>query len=315
MRWDPSGVIFSWKGLELNFYSFFFGTAFLAALFLVKWIVFAYFSRHPFYREGDIKERRELAFKLQCPPDEVVEKLNRFSREEGDLLFAKEVISLKERASLIAEMGWLVFFIGALIGSRLGHIFFYCSLREVVADPFMIFRIYEGGLSSHGGVIGVLMALFIWIRWYREYFTPLRVLDLLSPPALLIAALIRLGNFFNQELIGTVTTVPWAVTFVHPIGGVGGLPRHPVQLYESFFYFMGFILLLWTWIKNKTTLPEGRLIGSLFFSVFLFRFVIEFLKEPHGYYTSESPLLMGQILSVPLIVIGYILLRKSYVGS
>ena len=138
------------------------------------------------------------------------------------------------------------------------------------------------------------------------------MLDLLSPPAMLVAGLIRIGNFFNQELIGTVTDVPWAVVFVHPVGAVGGLPRHPVQLYESLFYFILFALLFSLWIKKKRELPPGRLAGILFLGVFLFRFVIEFFKEPHGYYTADSPLLMGQILSIPLIIVGYILLRRSY---
>ena len=218
----------------------------------------------------------------------------------------------KEKASHIAETGWLSFFVGALIGARLGHLLFYRNFTELLVDPLVVFRLYEGGLSSHGGIIGVILSLFIWIRWQKPYFTPLKILDLLSPPALLVASFIRIGNFFNQELVGRVTDVPWAVVFGHPVGAVGGLPRHPVQLYEALFYLMGFSFLFIVWVKHKNTLPQGRLVGLLFLNVFLFRFVIEFFKEPHGYYTSNSPLLMGQILSIPFIIIGYILLRRSY---
>lgn len=257
----------SWKGFQLGYYPFFFGTAFLITLFLLKGMIFACFDRDPFF---------------------------------------------KEKATHIAETGWLTFFLGALIGARLGHLVFYQSFTELLADPLVIFRLHEGGLSSHGGIIGVILSLFIWVRWQKPYFTPLKVLDLLSPPALLIASFIRIGNFFNQELVGRVTSVPWAVIFGHPFGAVGGLPRHPVQLYEAAFYFIGFIFLLILWMKDKNRVPQGRLVGLLFFSVFLFRFMIEFFKEPHGYYTSNSPLLMGQILSIPLIAIGYILLRRSY---
>jgi prolipoprotein diacylglyceryltransferase len=116
-------------------------------------------------------------------------------------------------------------------------------------------------------------------------------------------------NFFNQEIIGTQTTLPWAIVFGHPFDGSPPLPRHPVQLYESFFYFLLFSVLFTLWKRKKVEVGKGTLTGLFFLFTFLFRFFIEFVKMPNSMLlNADSPLLMGQYLSIPFILVGAFLL-------
>lgn len=216
----------------------------------------------------------------------------------------KEIGKLTERLSVYV-------IIGTLLGARLGDVIFYQSPLDYLNDPLGIFKFWEGGLSSHGGVLGILISLWVFslrIRKTYPMLTWIATLDLLSIPALLAGGFIRVGNFFNQEILGMGTSVPWAIVFGHPADGSSPIPRHPVQLYEALFYFVFFGVL---WILRKKV-PKmfrlGKTSGLFFMVMFGFRFLIEFLKVPQSFLVPKDAFLsMGQILSIPFILLGVIL--------
>jgi len=194
---------------------------------------------------------------------------------------------------------------GTVIGARLGHCFFY-EPDYYLLHPAEIIKVWHGGLASHGGVLGIVTAMYFYSRSRPEQ--PLVwILDRLTLPAMLGAGFIRLGNVFNSEIIGIPTDVPWAFIFAR----IDMLPRHPVQLYESIVYFLIFAFLMlaywkWDWWKQR-----GLLLGSLLTSVFSARFVLEFLKTRQADYGHELPISVGQWLSVPAVLIGIFLIFQS----
>ncbi len=221
----------------------------------------------------------------------------------------------KQRSAMFTDsLLWFVV-LGTVIGGRLGHVLFYGwpFFRE---HPLEILKVWEGGLSSHGGAIGVLFSLMLYFLLMHKRLPEisfLLLLDFLTVPTALVGCFIRLGNFVNQEILGKVSFVSWAVIFKHPFGGAPALPRHPVQLYEAAFYLLTFVFLFFLWRKKEKVLKEGIISGLFFCLVFAFRFFIEFYKLPQSMFISHhSPgLLMGQYLSVPFIIIGILLLLWS----
>ena len=216
----------------------------------------------------------------------------------------KAVLKLAEKVSFYVILG-------TVIGARLVDVLFYQSLARYANDPLGIFRFWEGGLSSHGGVIGILISLWVLrLKIKKKYpmLTWVAMLDLLCIPALLAGGFIRIGNFINQEIIGIATRVPWAIVFGHPADGGQVLPRHPVQLYEALFYF-AFFVILWLLRKNVPKMYQiGKTSGLFFMGTFVFRFLIEFVKVKQSDLVSSSALFdMGQWLSLPMLVLGIIL--------
>ncbi|MBF5059953.1 prolipoprotein diacylglyceryl transferase [Candidatus Neptunochlamydia vexilliferae] len=218
----------------------------------------------------------------------------------------------KKEAVRFSEKLTVYVIIGTVVGARLGHILFYENLREYLLHPLDILKTWEGGLASHGGVVGIFIALTVFYFRQRKV-SILRTVDLIVVPALLVGTLIRLGNFVNQEVLGTVTTVPWAVVFGHPIDGSLPTPRHPAQLYEALFYFAMF-LTFWK-LFPRMIAQTGRLAGLFFVAVFAFRFGVEFLKEEQSHLLGEHLFTMGQWLSIPLVFLGIILLWKERRGE
>lgn len=213
------------------------------------------------------------------------------------------------KAKFLAEHLSFYVILGTLIGARLGDVLFYQRPSDYLTDPWMIVKVWEGGLASHGGVMGIIVAVFLFSRKYRD-LSFLKLLDLLSIVAGLAAGCIRIGNFINQEILGTVTDVPWAVVFGHPADHSAPAPRHPVQLYEALFYFSLFALLFF-YVRKKKWL-EGRLTGLFLLLVFTFRFFIEFFKEEQSRLITNGTFDMGQFLSIPLVLLGlYLLCRQS----
>lgn len=185
---------------------------------------------------------------------------------------------------------------GTVIGARLGHCFFY-EPSVFLSDPLRVFFIWEGGLASHGALAGVVLSLYLFSRNHKVSF--LKLCDLLAAPACLAGGMIRMGNFFNSEIIGDPTNLPWAITFLK----IDDLPRHPTQLYEAFFYFLLCTLLV-IYQNKRNKIIIGKVFGFYLVGTFSFRFFIEFLKIPQVNFEQNMFLNMGQILSIPLVLLG-----------
>jgi len=199
--------------------------------------------------------------------------------------------------------------IGILIGARLGHCLFYEPSYYLSHPLEMILPITfppEGGikfsgyqgLASHGGVLGLLIALYIYSRKTKHQM--IDALDLIAVVAGLSFGFIRLGNFMNSEIIGMPTTKPWGVIFER----VDNIPRHPAQLYEAISYFIIFTFMMLLYTKMRARLKNGFLFGLGTVLFFTARFVIEFVKENQVGFEDRMALNMGQLLSLPFIAVG-----------
>ena len=216
--------------------------------------------------------------------------------------------------------------LGVLLGGRIGYLLFY-GMGQVLVDPLYVFRIWEGGMSFHGGLLGVLVAMAWWSRkQHLHLFDTVDAIAPLVPPGLGFG---RLGNFIGGELWGHTTTAPWGVVFrsalppeyaalpadalrrLHESGALEPYARHPSQLYQAFLEGLVLFIVLW-WFSAK---PRPRYAVSGLFAVLygVFRFAVEFVREPDAHigYLAFGWLTMGQVLSVPLILVGLGLLWLS----
>ena len=226
-------------------------------------------------------------------------------------LFASALLTTKKKAFLITERLLVYVVIATIVGARLGHILFYENLQDFLKNPINIFKIREGGLASHGAVVAILLALFLFTFYSRRFSPKIRFLNLLDFSCIsagFIAFCIRIGNFINQEILGKITSVPWAVVFLNPLDRSLPLPRHPVQLYEALFYLAIFSFIFYLSFKPSFLLKRGRLSGLFFILLFSGRFFLEFFKERQSFLIKDfSFLLMGQYLSIPFILLGIVL--------
>lgn len=221
-------------------------------------------------------------------------------------LFEKSLSINHTQATFLTDQLSMAVVLGTVIGARLGHVLFY-EWSYYSKHFFDIFKVWEGGLASHGGVVGILISLLIFSYMQRKKFPALNFLvaiEALVIPAAFTSGFIRIGNFINQEILGTPTHLPWGVIYLHPVQSVGKLALHPVQLYEALGYFLTGALLLFVWNKTGKKLGLGILSGLFFILVFGFRFFIEFIKLPQSHFDETSFLNMGQILSLPFILVG-----------
>jgi prolipoprotein diacylglyceryl transferase len=195
--------------------------------------------------------------------------------------------------------------IGIVVGARLAHTMFY-DPGYYLSNPLKILAIWEGGLASHGGGLGVIIATYIYQKKYNIPF--MWMLDRLAISTALFGFFVRSGNFINSEIIGIKTNVPWAIIFER----IDNIPRHPVQLYEAISYLVIFILLFgaykFTQIKDKA----GALLGCFLILVFSARFLLEFVKIKQAAYSSEFLLSTGQLLSIPFFIVGLILVFRAF---
>lgn len=218
-------------------------------------------------------------------------------------MFAREG---RDRSDLDSLLGFVV--IGALVGARLGHCLLY-DPAYYLSNPLDILKIWEGGLASHGGVVGILVAVWAFARKGKYPFWWL--LDRIAVPAALGGAFIRIGNFMNSEIVGMPTIASWAVIFER----VDDLPRHPVQLYEAAAYLMIFTILFSTWQVKGARSRQGLLAGIFLTLVFAARFALEFFKTPQAAYEAGFVLTVGQWLSVPCILAGLWLVVRAGLGA
>jgi len=187
--------------------------------------------------------------------------------------------------------------IGAIIGARLGHVLFYDPVHYL-SHPWYILAVWEGGLASHGGGLGVIAAAYFFTRKTKTEF--LWLLDKLAIVGALTGSLIRLGNLMNSEVVGLPTDVPWAFIFTR----VDDLPRHPAQLYEAIYCFILFVILFGLWYAKREQLPNGFIAGVFLVILFTFRFIDEYFKVNQSDFEEGMVLNMGQLLSIPYVLLG-----------
>jgi phosphatidylglycerol:prolipoprotein diacylglycerol transferase len=194
--------------------------------------------------------------------------------------------------------------VGVILGGRLGYVLFY-KPGYYFAHPLEIFSVWQGGMSFHGGFLGVLIALLLFARSRHKSW--LAITDFVAPLIPLSLGAGRLGNFINGELWGRVTDVPWAMVFPQ----VGPEPRHPSQLYE--FGLEGVLLFVVLWIYTRRRRPRGAPSGLFLVGYGLCRFLVEFAREPDSFlgYLALG-FTMGQWLSLPMIVIGAAMIAYAY---
>ena len=204
--------------------------------------------------------------------------------------------------------------IGTIVGSRLGHCLFYQPDYYLGSwDGFLeIFMPWKGGLASHGGTIALVLAMWWFARHYgRKYdFDFLWMLDRLCITVCFAGAFIRLGNLFNSEIYGDATTLPWGFIFERN-GEI--LAKHPTQLYEAFSYLILGLVLILLYKYNVKKMYRGTFIGVFFIVLFGMRFLIEFIKQPQVGFEQSMTLNMGQLLSIPFILVGVGILVYSFI--
>ncbi len=214
------------------------------------------------------------------------------------LEFMKWAFKLEGKNEETIEPLFLYVVVGIVVGARLGHCLFY-DPAFYLANPMKIFAVWEGGLASHGGGLGAIIALYFGAKKYKMEF--LWLVDRLIVPTALFGFLVRTGNFMNSEIVGIKTDVSWAVIFTK----VDQFPRHPAQLYEAFSYLSIFFILFAIYKFSKAKVKPGLMFGLFLTLVFIARFIIEFVKVKQADYDTSFLLMStGQALSIPFILVG-----------
>lgn len=224
-----------------------------------------------------------------------------FGYSHGEKMFRHENIDPKWLESL-----FIYLLVATIVGSRLGHVIFY-GWEYYSQHPIEILYVWQGGLASHGGVLGIIVAMIIWsIKVSKRSI--LWVLDRVVVPSILVAALIRLGNLMNSEIYGMQTSMPWGFIFERNHETV---PKHPTQIYEALSYLVTFGVIQYMYWKTKAKDYLGLLVGVFFTMVFTARFLVEFIKEDQEAFEATMALNMGQWLSIPFIITGIVLIVHS----
>ena len=213
----------------------------------------------------------------------------------------------------------LYIILGTVIGARLGHCLFYGPLFDqydtatgmllqegYLSHPLNLLKVYEGGLASHGGAIGIILAMIFYCRSTKESW--LWLFDRLVVVVPLASMFIRIGNLINSEIIGKVTDVPWAFVF----DSYDKQARHPAQLYEAIYCFFLTLLMYWLWKNKRTQFGPGFMFGVLCVLMFTQRFFVEFLKENQEAFENQLSFNMGQLLSIPFVIIGVFMIWRSF---
>jgi len=199
--------------------------------------------------------------------------------------------------------------VSTIVGARLGHCLFY-EPSYYLSHPFEILKIWEGGLASHGAAVGIFIGLYIFTRINKKPY--LWILDRMAIIVALSGFFIRSGNLMNSEIFGDITSLPWGFIFIRYYDPVLAIdPRHPTQIYEALGYLTIFVFLYRFYWKQKGKTNNGEIFGYFMVLLFGLRFLIEFIKVPQVGFEETMFLNMGQILSIPLILTGFIMLWIS----
>jgi len=198
--------------------------------------------------------------------------------------------------------------IGTVIGARLMHCFAY-EPEFYLSHPFEILKVWKGGLASHGGMLGSIVAIFVFATHYKQGFFWLMARTAIA--GTITATAVRLGNFFNSEIIGLPTDVSWAIIFSR----IDMLPRHPVQLYEAFAYFTLFSFMFTIYVKSKPQFATKILPAVFLAFMFTFRFFLEYTKTRQAGYVTDFPFTTGQLLSLPFVLIGIVWILWAFISK
>lgn len=226
----------------------------------------------------------------------------------GYKMVEKQLKHEKEEAKWLDNLLFYIV-IGTIVGARLGHVFFY-GWEYYSQHPIEILFVWQGGLASHGGVIGIFLALLVFSKIYtkRNVFW---VIDRVVIPTAIVAMLIRMGNLFNSEIYGVQTSLPWGFIFERNHETV---PKHPTQLYEAIAYLITFFVVKHFYWKTDAKNKTGFISGLFFIMVFTARFLIEFVKEDQEAFEAGMTFNMGQWLSIPFILGGIALIFMAQKG-
>jgi phosphatidylglycerol---prolipoprotein diacylglyceryl transferase len=219
----------------------------------------------------------------------------------GEKMLKSEGVGMKWIDSL-----FFYIIIATVVGARLGHVFFY-GWDYYSQHPGEIFKVWHGGLASHGGAIGIFIALYIHSRLVTKR-TMLWAADRIVVPTALVGAFIRLGNLMNSEIYGIETSLPWGFIFERNAETVA---KHPTQLYEAIFYIISFGILTYIYWRTRAKNRPGFILGAFFVLIFLSRFFIEFIKEDQEAFEAGMMLNMGQWLSIPFVLGGIYLIYRA----
>ncbi|WP_314949824.1 prolipoprotein diacylglyceryl transferase [Tannerella forsythia] len=207
--------------------------------------------------------------------------------------------------------------IGTVVGARFGHCLFY-DPGYYLSHPIEILKVWEGGLASHGGVLGIIVAIYFYSKYVSRQ-SMLWTFDKLVVPTGLVAALIRIGNLINHEVYGLPTDRPWGFRFIENLHAwrqgaepIFSAPSHPTQIYEAVCYLLTFVLCMWLYFKKDAWKKEGLIFGIFMICIFTARFFIEFLKNNQEDFEAAMPINMGQCLSIPFIVTGIYFVVRAW---
>jgi len=216
----------------------------------------------------------------------------------------------KKEGRTVQEVDSLLMYVIAatVLGARLGHCLFY-QPDYYLANPIEILKIWEGGLASHGAAIGILLGLYLYARKFEVSY--LWVLDRVVIVVALGGFFIRLGNLMNSEIVGKATDLAWGFVFVNCMD-CGNIARHPAQLYEAISSLILFFALFAIYNRFQRQTPKGLIFGIFMVVLFGLRFCYEFLKENQVDFEQNMSLNMGQILSIPMVLAGIVILIRSF---
>jgi prolipoprotein diacylglyceryl transferase len=222
------------------------------------------------------------------------------------IVIMKRIFRIENKPEIDVDDLLVYMMIGTVVGARLGHVLFYGS-DYYFNNPIEILKVWNGGLASHGAAVGILTALYLFIK-NKKIYNYLWLIDRVAITVALAGFFIRSGNLFNSEIIGKPTDVPWAFIFSKYVDNV---PRHPTQLYEAFAYLLIFVILYKLYDRKREKSAPGFLFGLFMALIFGFRFFVEFLKENQEAFEAGMALNMGQILSIPLVLLGIYMVVTS----
>ena len=327
LHWDPKPEIFTLPvlGIPILWYSVLFALGFIAGFPIFAGILRRFFLQRPDFLPEEAASFKTLNEQMYSEMPLDIPLSPRDARDAAaslhpaaalrrlklEVKFGKAVTSLRAIAIRWTDRVTIYMIVATIVGARLGHFVFYEKPSVYLQNPLEILDISHGirGLASHGAAIAIVLALALFAYRFKERargLTFLHLLDFVAAPTALAAGFIRVGNFINQEILGTPTSLPWGVVFGHPADHSAPVPRHPVQLYEALCYFIVFWILWRLTHRAKYLLDKGKLIGWFLVLVFGFRLFAESVKLEQSDLLNAS-WTMGQLLSLPAILAGIFL--------